>query len=289
MRPLAGFGYVRVRSLEEAWAAGDQNPDDAAFLAGGTDLLVKLKKGQIRTSLLINLKGIPGLCGVQELGNRIEIGALTPISELLRSRSLEGKAALLPLAANQLGSRQIRNLATIGGNLCSGSPAADLSIALLCLQADVKIHGPEGSRVDKLEAFFKGPGLTSLKPREILGTISVPIFNGGWAWDYQKLTHRRGMEIGIVNVAVGLRLEQDVSKEARIALGAVAPTPIRATRAERHITGKKLSPGLIEEVAQMAAQESRSIDDIRGSAAYRQEMVMNLIRRAFTRAWASFG
>ena len=270
MRPLGGFRYLRVRSLEEAWAAADQNPESARFLAGGTDLLVKLKKGQIRPSLLINLKSISDLYGIDELEDRIEIGALTTAGDLLRSILLKEKTSLIPLAASHLGSKQIRNLATVGGNLCNASPAGDLSVALLCLQANVKISGPEGSRIEGLEDFFMGPGLTSLKPREVLTAISVPLSNGDWVWNYQKLSNRRAMEIGIVNVAIGLRLEQNICAEARIALGAVAPTPIRAKKAEMHMVGKKLSSRLIEEGARLGAQESSSIDDIRGSAAYRR-------------------
>jgi len=286
MKPLRGFQYIHARSFEEAWKAVAQYPQEARFLAGGTDLLVKLKKGQTRIPLVISLQGIPGLHKLVESEDRTEIGALVTVGELVWSEFLRTRWPLLQMAAGCLGSKQIRNLATIGGNLCNGSPAADLSVALLCLQAEVEIKGPERNRTERVEDLFQGPGFTSLKTGEILATVIIPASEGKWTWNYQKLTNRRAMEIGTVNVAVGLKREKEICKEVRIALGAVAPTPIRARKTEGHLVGKRLDSILIGEGASLGAQESRSIDDIRASAAYRQEMVINLIRRALTAAWA---
>ncbi len=286
MKPLSGFQYIRAKSLEEAWKGIAQYPREAQFLAGGTDLLVKLKKGQMSTPLVVSLRGIPDLHKFAGFDDRAEIGALVTVGELVHSEFLKRRWPLLQRAAGCLGSKQIRNLATIGGNLCNASPAADLSVALLCLQAEVEIKGPQGNRTERVEDFFKGPACTSLSAGEILATIIIPVSEGEWTWNYQKLTNRRAMEIGTVNVAIGLKREKEICREIRIALGAVSPTPIRARKVEGYLSGKRLDPILIGEGALLAAQESRSIDDIRASAAYRQEMVVNLIRRALNAAWA---
>ena len=278
MRPLSGFSYKRVRTLEEAWGAAARYPEETRYLAGGTDLLVRLKKGDLRTPLLISLKGVRHLNGLTIVGESVHIGPLTVVGELIRSEALKKRSPLLALAAAQLGSQQVRNMATVGGNLCNASPAGDLSTALLCLDAEVKIEGPEGVRSEKLADFFRGPGQTSLQPGEIMTGILVSPMEKNWTWSYQKLGSRRAMEIGIVNVALGLNLEQEVCREVRIALGSVAPTPIRARKAEKRIEGKRFSTELIEEVAELSAQESDPIDDLRASGAYRREMVINLVR-----------
>ena len=285
MRPLSGFSYKRVKTLEEAWGAAARCPEEARYLAGGTDLLVQLKKGAIRTPLLISLRGVRHLSGVTLVGDSLRVGPLTAVGELIRSEALKSKHLLLALAAVQMGSRQIRNMATVGGNLCNASPAGDLSTALLCLDTEVKIEGPGGARLEKLVDFFKGPGRTSLQPSEILTGILVPSTDKDWHWSYQKLGIRRAMEIGIVNVALGLNLDREVCREARIALGSVAPTPIRARTAEKRMEGKRFSPELIEEVAEVSARESDPIDDLRASGAYRREMVINLVRRGLRALW----
>jgi len=279
MRPLSGFDYKKVKTLEEAWRAASRYPEEARYLAGGTDLLPQMKRGTIRVPLLISLKGIRYLNGLTDYGDWVNIGPLTAVEELVRSEMLNKKSILLPLAAVQLGSRQIRNMGTVGGNICNASPSADLSTALLCLDPEVKIEGHEGARSERLEDFLKGPGRTSLKSTEIVTGILVPAMEKNWRWNYQKLGSRRAMEIGIVNVGIGLNLEQGICKEVRIALGSVAPTPIRARQAEKHMAEKRLTRDLVEEAAQLGAQESNPIDDLRASAAYRREMVKNLIRR----------
>jgi CO/xanthine dehydrogenase FAD-binding subunit len=279
MRPLTGFNYKRVRTLEEAWKAMSRYPEEARYLAGGTDLLVQLKKGSLRTPLLISLKGVRHLDGLTDVGDWVDIGPLTPVGEVVRSDVLKKKSPLLPLAAIQLGSRQVRNMATVGGNLCNASPAGDLATALLCVDAELKIASPEGTRLEKLADFFKGPGKTSLKAGEVVTDILVPSMESDWTWSYQKLGARRAMEIGLVNVALGLRLEQGMCRGVRIALGSVAPTPIRARKAEERMGGKEIKSELLEEVALLSAEASDPIDDLRASRAYRKEMVINLVRR----------
>lgn len=285
MRPLSGFVLKRVRTLEEAWSAASLYPEEVRYLAGGTDLIVQLKNGKIRTPLLISLKGVRHLRGLTDYGRWVDIGPLTPVGDVVRSQLLKEMSPLLPVAAVQLGSPQIRNLATIGGNLCTASPAGDLSTALLCLNAEVKIESPEGARSEKVEHFFRGPASTSLKPTEVVTGILVSAVGKTWTWNYQKLGARRAMEIGIVNAAIGLNIEDGICREGRIALGAVAPVPIRARKAEGLMLGEKFCRDLIDVVAEAAAQESSPIDDLRASGAYRREMVKNLVQRGLTTLW----
>ncbi|MFQ5852732.1 MAG: FAD binding domain-containing protein [Candidatus Binatia bacterium] len=281
MRGLLGFDFFRARSLQDAWQAVAGRPA-AAFLAGGTDVLVKLKMGTIRSPLLVSLKGINELKGIVEVEDGIEIGALTTIDEIVHSPLIFDKCPLLHSAARHFGSNQVRNLATVGGNLCNASPAGDLSVALMCLNGEVKVDGPEGTARVALTQFFQGPGLTHLKARNIVTSIFIPGSKGDWSWRFLKLGRRNGMEIAIVNLALGIHRHEGICKEARIALGAVAPTPIRAQRAEQDMTGKRIDEKSIEQVACLAAQESKPISDVRASAEYRKEMVTNLTRRALS-------
>jgi len=277
MRPLRGFDHKKVKTLEEAWKAASRCPGEARYLAGGTDLLPQMKRGAIQVPLLISLKGVRYLNGLTDYGEWVNIGPLTAIEDVVRSEILKKKSPLLSLAGRQVGSVQIRNLGTVGGNICNASPSADVATALMCVDAELKIEGPDGVRSEKLEDFFKGPGLTSLSSTEIVTGILVPAMGKNWNWNYRKLGSRRAMEIGIVNVAIGLKAEQGICKEVRIALGSVAPTPIRARKAEKRLEGARWTRELVEEAAELGAQDSNPIDDLRASAAYRREMVRNLV------------
>lgn len=280
MRGLIGFDYVRADSLEDAWDAFDYEPK-ARILAGGTDLLVQLKTDQIRTPIIISLKNIQDIRGISDRNDLIEIGTLTSVSDIANSELIRKKCPLLKMAADKLGSPQIRNLATIGGNLCNASPAGDLCLALTCLEAKLIIKSRENKRETGIKDFFKGPGSTSLNKKEILTSILVPVTKENWKWNYQKLGKRKGVECAVISLAVGLQLNGNICQAVRIALGAVAPTPVRASTAELEMINKPLSPELIEGAATTASQQCNPISDIRGSAEYRKEMIKNLTRRAF--------
>ena len=279
MRGLIGFDYIHAKSLRDVWNILEREPE-ARLLAGGTDLLVNLKTDQTRTPMVVSLKNIRDIYGINRHNEWIEIGALTTVGEIANNELVKEICPLLRMASKKLGSKQIRNLATIGGNLCNASPAGDLCIALICLEAKIIIKGSEEAKKINLENFFLEPGVTSLKHTEILTSVLVPLPKGNWKWNYQKLGKRKGMECSIVTSAVGLKIEKNICKEARIALGAVAPTPIRARKAEKKIVGKKLNSSLIEEIATYTSQETNPISDIRASAEYRKEIVRNLTRRA---------
>jgi carbon-monoxide dehydrogenase medium subunit len=256
-------------------------------MAGGTDVLVKIKKGGLRPLLVIDMKGIPGMEGFSISRDRFSIGALTRIRTLETSSEVKRKLPLLAQAAGKLGSVQVRNKATLGGNLCNAAPSAETAPALLAMEARAEIYGTEGLRVVDLREFFKGPGLTVLKQGEILTALEIPL-NGQKRQGavYYKLANRAAMDIAFVGVAVLLQIdEHDRISKGRIALGAVAPTPIRAGSAEKLLEGKVLDGDTLLESAELTAEACSPISDLRASAEYRRAMVKQLCQRGLLEAY----
>jgi len=292
MRP---FDYQKVFTLKEAFEAVSNSEGTSAFIAGGTDVLVRIKKGVLRPLRVIDMKGVPEMEGFSISQNRFSIGALTRIRTLETSAEVMQKLPLLAQAAGKLGSVQVRNKATIGGNLCNAAPSAETAPALLALDACAKIYGREGSRVVDLREFFTGPGSTILKEGEILTSLEIPL-NGQTRQGalYYKLANRKAMDIAFVGVAVLLEIDKhDRISKARIALGAVAPTPMRAESAERVLEGKILDDEAVLKSAELAAKSCSPISDLRASAEYRRAMVNRLCQRglleAYNRAKSSKG
>lgn len=282
LRKLREFEYLEPSSLSEAISLLDQHFEAAKILAGGTDLLVDMKQGELSPGYLINIKGIPGQDHIEyDKKKGLRIGALTTIRQIETSRIIREQFLPLAQAAKVLGSVQVRNLATIGGNLCNASPSAETAPPLLVLGAKVKIVGSRGQRMLPLEEFFVGPGLTVLD-KEILTEIIVPPLPPHTQGVYMSISRRRAVDLALVGVAVAVTLDRDKGKwkEVKIALGAVAPTPMRARKAEKILSGKKIGAALMEEAAQMATDEARPISDLRASAWYREEMVRVLVQRA---------
>jgi carbon-monoxide dehydrogenase medium subunit len=249
-----------------------------------------MKKRESVPDHLINLKGIEGLKGIDDdEAEGIRIGGLTPLGDLERSKIISEKLPIFGDAFNVMASPQIRNLGTIGGNLCSAVPSADTAPPLIALGASVKLNGTNGERKVLVEDFFKGPGESVLRPDEILTQILIPnpLENSGGA--YLKMMRRNAMDLALVGVAVQLRLDADgtVCKKAKIALGAVAPTPIRARGAEKTLIDKVIDEDLAGEAGRIAAQEASPISDIRASREYRMEMVGVLTKRAVMAACRS--
>lgn len=274
MRP---FTYHRPKSVEEACAilAGDPL---AYPLAGGTDLLVHMKWRQKRPTAVVNLKTIPGLSEIEAGHDRIRIGALVNLNRVIAHPIIRAECPALPYTARFMGSPAIRNLATVGGNVCNASPAADLPPVLLALDAAVVIACAARRRRLPLQEFFRGPGETALLPGEILTEMEYPR-RPGWTVRYERLDVRRAMDIAIAGAALAVRMEDGHCGEVRIALGAVAPTPIRVPEAEAALCGRELAADAIEEAAELAMAAVRPISDIRASAEYRRDMVGMLVRR----------
>lgn len=287
MQRLRPFSYFEPSTLKEGFEILAAKAGSALPLAGGTDLLVRMKNGQVRPSALVNLKGIPGLGEIaKEPGRELKIGALARIAALEQSPEVLADYPLLAEAAAVLGSPSIRNLATLGGNIGRASPASDMVPSLIVLGARVLAQGAGGKRDVEMESFFAGPGATALSPGEIIMAVALPPPAPRSAGAYVKLGRREGMECALVGAAAWLALadKDGEAREARIALAAVAPVPLRARRAEEALLSGTLTESRLREAAAAAAEEASPITDMRASASYRREMVKVLTFRALETA-----
>lgn len=276
---MKNFDYIRPGNMDEAIAALRAN-DNPCVLAGGTDLLVGLKTNSVRPKCIIDLKGIPNINSI-EYNDGFKFGTLATVRDIETSPLLREKIPALCEAAATLGSIQIRNRATIGGNLCNGSPAADMAAILLAMNCEVKIVSPDGEKKLILDQFFTGPGITALARDEVLSEIIIPKEIQSYKGVYLKHGPRRAMDIGIVNIAILLNADFKSRRCNRIAiaLGAVAPTPIRAKKAEALLEGRPLKTELIREAAETASSEAKPISDFRASAGYRLELIKSLVAK----------
>ena len=244
--------------------------------------MVHLRQSQRgkRPPAVINVKRIPGLGEIAVDVDAIRLGSLTTLTALIEHPIIQAEYPVLPFTARYMGSPAIRHVATVGGNLCNASPAADLSPVLLVLDAEVEIVGPAGARRLPLDRFFRGPGETALGAGELLRWLELPRKHALWAVRYYRLDVRRAMDIAIAGVAVALRRDGARVAEVRLALGAVAPTPRRVPEAEAALLEGGLAPSAIDRAAELAMAAARPIGDVRATAEYRREMVGTLVRRA---------
>ncbi len=276
------FEHLEPKDSAEACALLSRYKEEAKIIAGGTDLLTLMRRKVIRPKYIIDLKAIPGLDYIRRDGEILKIGALTTLHDIESSQVICAQFPILAGAASKIATLAIRNMGTIGGNLCNAAPSADMAPPLIGLGARAKIEGPQGERSVALEDFFAGPGMTVLQDGEILTEILVPGQPAHTYGVYQKFTPRTAIDIALVGVAAVITLDSKHTSivDARIVLGAVAPTPIRARAAEDMLKGKDMKDQLIEKVAQTAAGEARPISDVRGSADYRRQIVEVLTSRA---------
>ena len=276
---------LTARSVEEALSLLFQHGEKAKFLSGATDLLMQMKRGEAVPECLIRLGEIRELDFIRhdDTGG-LRVGALTTIVEVANSPLIRRKFSILAQAAGMLGTPAIRNQATLGGNLCNAAPSADTAPPLLVLGAKAKIIGKEGEKIVPLEDFFVGPGLTILGQDHLLTEIQVPNILPHSGGAYLKQKRRQGADLGVVGVAALVVMGGEIFKDVKIALGAVAPIPMRAKKAEEILRGRKLDQELLEESGEAAAGEASPIDDIRGSADYRRELLAVLTKRAITQA-----
>lgn len=275
------FEYFEPATLSEAVTLLGRYNGQASVLAGGTDLLIEIKEQLRFPESVINIKKIPGLDRLtyeDEVGLRI--GALVTARAVERFPVVIEKYAGLAQAVKELGSIQVRNRATVIGNLCRASPSADTPPPLIADGAMVTIFGPAGERELPLEDFFTGPGQTVLANDEILKEVAVPSPPSRAGKVYIKHGRRKAMELATVGVAVALALKGELCERIQIVLGAVAPTAIRARAAEDTLRGAVIDEKAIEAAARAAMEESRPISDVRSSADYRREMVRVLTGRA---------
>lgn len=287
MKRTEAFEMYQPTSLREASLLLKEKGPGGRFLAGGTDLVIAMKEKGLVPKYVVDLKRLPGLSGIRENSDgSITIGALTTMREIEISPLLTKKYPFLCQSAAEVGSIQIRNRATIGGNMSNATPSADVAPSLIALQATAKIASARSERSVAIEEFFRGPGLNTMDSDEILTEITIPKTSPRLVGDYIKFSPREMMDLAYVGIAVAYTLGEKENRcsQVRIVLGAVAPTPIRAKKAEAALEGQVLSEDLAEKVGAIATEEARPISDVRSSADYRRAMVGAMTKRALLNA-----
>jgi CO/xanthine dehydrogenase FAD-binding subunit len=281
------FEYFEPKTIEEVVHLLDVYGGKAKVIAGGTDLLIEMKTDKLHPDYLINIARIPALRYlIVEKG--IRIGTLTPFRELEKSPVIRERYTALFEAAQSVSSFQIKQMGTIGGNLCHGSPAADSAPPLIALGANVKTIDGRKERVLPLEEFFIGPGKTVLSPKELMVEVQIPENSGKVGSAFLKMG-RVSADLSKVSVAVGIERENDFFCDIRIALGAVAKIPLRVKKAEEILRGKKFGEKLVTQTSLQVCEEIQPIDDIRSTAWYRKEISKVFVRDAIKLAWQRAG
>jgi carbon-monoxide dehydrogenase medium subunit len=278
--------YFEPKSISDALSVLAKHGAEAKVIAGGTDVMVDIKFKD-EPGCLVNIKKIPSLSGIHENGGSLRIGALTTIRDIETSAIVRDKLPVLWEAAHQFASLQVRNTATIGGNICRASPSGETLAPLLVLEAKAVLAFSDGEKSEPFSSFFQGPGKSSVGSKGLLTEIEIPYPAAGSRGVYLKHAVRGAMDIAMVGVAV--LITPDAGKnniqDVRIGLGAVAPTPVRAPKTEALLRGKPLGAVLLKEAAALAASESSPISDQRSSAENRRWIVEALTRRGLQQTW----
>ena len=282
---LPRFQFLEPETFEEVRHIIKKNKGDAVLIAGGTDLLVNLKKKIIKPKIVISLGKISSLKQIDySEAAGLTLGPMVTISELVETSLIQHKFPLLTVAASKLGSPQIRNRATIGGNICAARPAGDTIGPLIAYGAEVQLISEKESRWEPLAKFITGPGKTAKNEGEVLAAIKIKPFAANTGISYIKYGTRKAMEIAMVSITTALTFSGNKCKAAVIVLGAVAPTFIRSIDAEESLRSKEITPFVAEKAAELAASCCTPITDIRASAEYRRELVKNLTKRGIMEA-----
>jgi len=278
LRRIPTFNYFSPSSLEEALELVKAHQGKVKFLAGGTDLLVKMKRRAVFSEAIIDLNNIAELSFIELVDNNLRIGGLTRLADIEASSVVKEKAPVLAEAVHVLAAPQIRNRATVAGNICNASPAADTAPALLVLDASVKLRGADAERIVAVSQFFVGPEQTVIKPDEILTEIIIPVQEG--ASTFIKFGGRKAFTLSIASVAAFARVKEGKFEEVRVALGAVAPTPIRVSNVEYALMANEANEENIKKAAQLVKEQCCPITDVRATAEYRTDMAYVLTKRA---------
>ena len=272
--------FITPASLDDALAIKNEHGTEARIIAGGTDLILRMRDKVLLPSLLIDLRQL-SMDAIEFSDAGLKLGAYVSLSQVIESADIEKNYPTLAAACREFAGPPIRNRGTLGGNIVNASPAADLVPPLIAYDADIVLSSTSGERVLPLMEFFVGPGQSVIEPNEILSEIRLPLMPAHSAATFIKLGQRRSMAISQVNLTTRLSVDDaGVVREARIVLGSVAPVPMRAVKAEELLSGKVLSDELLSEAAKMAREEVAPISDVRASRPYRLEMTEVLVRRA---------
>jgi len=285
---LPEIDYVKPASIEEASQFLAAHAGESRPFLGATDCIVRIRDGVWKTKFLVDVKGLDGTNGISfDPARGLTIGAAVPMNKVMADPAVQKYYPLLVEACHWVASYQLRSRATIVGNICNASPAGDTIGASMVLDGVLNVYGPEGYREEPLSAFFKGPGRTNLKPGDIATSLFLPLPPEGHAARYIKLGRNKLGDLAIAGVtALGYPDASAASgMRFRIALASVAPVPLRAQKAEEILAAKHLDEGVIAEAAQAAMDGCSPIDDVRGSARYRKQMVRNLTRSALVDIW----
>ena len=269
------FEYHRPRTLREALELL-RSVEGARVIAGGTDLLVDMKFRRAEPKALVDVSKLEELRFVRLAGSYVEIGSAVTLQELVESELVRARLPLLWEAVNSMASWQVRNIATIGGNICNASPAADTAPPLLAYEARLLLTSLDGVREVGVGEFFVGPKRSTIRSDEILQLIRVPLHPTGYGWSFKKIS-RTSFDIAKVSVAVLLKTVEGKIKDPRVAFGAVAPTPVRARSTERAIEGVSLEEAL-EIGPRFVESDIAPIDDVRSTAWYRREVARVILR-----------
>ena len=279
---MKDFAYECPATLDDAVAA--LQAEGARALAGGTDLIPQLREGRRQAGRIVDLKRVPQLIAISSPAHGgIALGAAASMTRVARNTCVLASYPAVAQSARLIGSLQIQNRASLGGNICNAAPSADAVPALICHQAKACIVGPAGRREEPLETFITGPAATSLKPGEFLVAVVLPPPVDRSAATYLRFTPRREMDIAVAGAGAWIRVDAaGAITEARIVLASVGPKPIRATSAERRLCGERPARTLFEAAGELASADARPISDTRGSADYRRWLIAVLTRRALT-------
>lgn len=283
---LTDFQYFEPTNLDDTLSLLSQYGEKAKVLAGGTDVIPLMKRRAISPAGIVNIKRISELRFIEfNKKDGLRMGALTRVSDIDRSGEIRENFPILCEAARLFATSQVRNMATVGGNLCRGSPAADMAPPLLALDAKVQVAGPKGKRTVPLDKLWKGPGSTVVEPNQILTEIDCPIQQPNTGAAFVKMT-RTAEDLAKINLAVAVTVSNRTCRDARIALGSVAPTPLRCLKAEATLRGKTLDERTIAEAARITAEEVSPITDVRSTSEYRRIVSGVMLARALRMALA---
>ena len=274
---MIGFDYFKPKSLKEVWLLKKQFPD-SRYIAGGTDLLVKIKNCEVEPKALVSLRAVPELSGIS-IGEISRIGAMTTITDLINHRGLKKLFPVLIQAAKMIGSPQIRNVGTVGGNLCNCSPCADTAVALLVLDAKVVLENSQGTREIFLKDFFVGPGKSCRAKDEILTEILLPKPADNSRAVFMK-KRRVMMDLAIASLAVRLDMKGKSCQQAVMAAGSVAAVPLRLERVEKLFKNTLITGEIIDKAKEKAMSDISPITDVRSTDIYRREIIGIYLKRA---------
>ena len=276
------FDYFQPQTLKEAFSFMEKVKGHAKYVAGGTDVMVRIRQKALQPDALVSLRGINGLKTISHNGG-LSLGSMTPLRELDRDPVIARDYPALGQAVWALANPQVRNVATVGGNLCNSAPSADCAPPLMVMDATLQLDGPGGVREAPIDTFFTGPGENCMERADVLTRIHIPEKAENTGMAFLKVG-RVAQDIAIVNAAALLVMDKKKCRKCRLAVGAVAPTPLRLKNAEKLLEGEEVEPELLDRLSEMVKQEVSPITDVRSTEEYRRVMSGILIKRAIKQA-----